>query len=410
MNVIDFIRVALAAILANKLRSALTTLGIVIGVAAVIVMVAIGLGARSEVDRQINSLGSNMLVVFPGSSRVGGRSGGAGTDLPLGEADVESIRAKIPSVIAISGQLNGSAPVVFGNRNWTSTISGVHQDYATVRDWTIVAGRDFGAADMRTSGRVAIIGQTIVKQLFDGSDPIGQVLRIRNTPFQVIGLLEAKGQSTMGRDQDDIVLLPIAAARGKIVGRSQVQTEQVGQINVKFEDGTDLDGAQVEIEQLLRQRRRIAVGAEDNFSVRNIAEFLKARTAALTTLGWLLAATSAIALVVGGIGIMNIMLVSVTERTREIGLRMAVGARRHDIMMQFLVEAVTLCVLGGLIGVVLGVGSAYAMGAAANWPILISPETILLALAAAAGTGVFFGFFPARRAAHLNPIDALRSE
>jgi putative ABC transport system permease protein len=410
MSLADFIRVALAAILANKLRSALTTLGIVIGVAAVIVMVAIGLGARSEVDRQINSLGSNMLVVFPGSTRVGGRAGGAGTDLPLAEPDVEAIRSKVPGVTAISGQLNGSAPIVFGNRNWSSSVMGVHHDYATVRDWVIASGRDFAASDMRTSGRVALIGQTVVKQLFDGTDPIGQTIRVRNTPFVVIGVLEAKGQSTFGRDQDDVVLLPMPAARGTIVGRSQVQTEQVGQINIKFEDGTDLTAAQAEVEQLLRQRRRILPGAEDNFSVRNIAEFMKARTAALTTLGWLLAATSAIALIVGGIGIMNIMLVSVTERTREIGLRMAVGARRHDIMMQFLVEAVTLCLLGGLLGVAIGVATAYAMAVAAAWPILISPETILLALAAAAGTGIFFGFFPARRAAHLNPIDALRSE
>ena len=410
MSVLDFVRVALTAILANKLRSALTTLGIIIGVAAVIVMVAIGSGARSEVDRQINSLGSNMLVVYPGSSRVGGRAGGAGTDLPLSEADVDAIRDKVYGVVAISGQLNGNAPVVFGNRNWASSIVGVQQDYATVRDWVIASGRDFTAADMRSSGRVALLGQTVVKQLFDASDPIGQVIRIKNTPFTVVGVLEGKGQSTFGRDQDDIVFIPMAAARGKIVGRSQVQAEQVGQINVKFEDGVDLAAAQTEIEELMRQRRRIAPGAEDNFSVRNIAEFLKARTATLTTLGWLLAATSAIALLVGGIGIMNIMLVSVTERTREIGLRMAVGARRGDIMLQFLVEAVTLCVLGGLIGVAFGVGAAYAMGIAAGWPILISPETIVLALAAAAGTGIFFGFFPARRAAHLNPIDALRSE
>ena len=410
MSLLDSLRIALSALRTNLLRSILTTLGIIIGVGSVIVMVAVGSGARSEVDRQINALGSNMLVVFPGSSRVFGRAGGAGTRTPLSEADVQSIREKVSGVTHISGMLNASAPAVRGNANWITSVSGVHADYLDVRDWALTGGRNFSANEVRSGARVAIIGQTVAKQLFGEDDPIGGQIRIRNAPFEVVGLLESKGQSSFGRDQDDVIFLPMNTARGRIAGKSQVQTDQVNQIYVKFEDGTNLAEAQEEMERLLRQRRRIQAGADDDFNVRNLAEFMKARTAALQTLGWLLAATSAISLVVGGIGIMNIMLVSVTERTREIGLRMAVGGRRRDILLQFLVEAVALCLLGGLIGVAIGIAVATAIAIGASWPILISPETLILAMAAAGATGIIFGFFPARRAAHLNPIDALRSE
>jgi putative ABC transport system permease protein len=264
--------------------------------------------------------------------------------------------------------------------------------------------------EMRASAKVAVLGQSVAKQLFQGDDPVGAIIRVKNTPFQVIGVLASKGPSSFGRDQDDLVLLPMTTARGQIVGKSQVQADQVGQLYIKFEDGTDLKDAQEDIETLLRQRRRVEPGGDDNFSVRNLAEFMKARTEVLSTMTYLLAATSAISLIVGGIGIMNIMLVSVTERTREIGLRMAVGGRHGDIMRQFLVEAVTLCLIGGFIGIALGVGSAVVVANAAQWPVLISPSVIALAMAAAAGTGVVFGYFPARRAANLNPIEALRSE
>jgi putative ABC transport system permease protein len=410
MNLLDSLAIALTALRANTLRSILTTLGIIIGVGSVIVMVAVGSGARSEVDRRINALGTNMLVVFPGSSRVGGRAGGAGTSLPLAEGDLQAIRDKLPEVEAISGYLQGSAPVVRGNGNWVTGVAGVHDAYTRVRDWPVAAGRELNPQDVRTGARVALLGSTVAGKLFGSDDPLDQVIRIRNVPFTVVGVLEAKGQSGIGRDQDDMILLPLTSARGRIVGRNQVVNNQVGQIFVKLVAGTNLERAQEELENILRQRRRIQPGAEDDFSVRNLAEFLKARTAAQTTLSWLLGATSAIALIVGGIGIMNIMLVSVTERTREIGLRMAVGGRRRDILMQFLVEAVALCMLGGLIGVVIGVGLAIGVAHTAEWPILISPDVVLLALAAAAGTGIFFGFFPARRAAMLNPIEALRSE
>jgi putative ABC transport system permease protein len=330
--------------------------------------------------------------------------------LPLAEDDLVAIRDKVPGVIAISGQLNGSGPVVRGSANWTTSLSGVHADYTIVRDWAVENGRELNVSDIRASAKVALIGQTVAKQLFQGEDPVGQPIRVKNVPFQVVGVLASKGQSSFGRDQDDVVLLPMTTARGRIVGKSQVQNDQVGQIYVKFESDADLKESQEELEQLLRQRRRVQPGAEDNFSVRNLAEFMKARTEVLTTLSYLLGATSAISLIVGGIGIMNIMLVSVTERTREIGLRMAVGGRRRDIMLQFLVEAVVLCLIGGIIGVGLGVGAAAIIASIANWPVLISPSVMALAMGAAAATGIFFGFFPARRAAMLNPIDALRSE
>lgn len=410
MTFFDSVRMAVTALRSNLLRSILTTLGIVIGIASVIILSAVGAGARSEVDKQIASLGSNMLVVFPGSSKALGRSGGAGTELPLSEGDFAAIRDKIQGVQSISGQLNGTGPVVFGNANWTTTISGVHADFTVVRDWPVTLGRDISAQDLRATAKVALIGETVVKQLFQGDDPIGATIRVKNAPFQVIGVLAAKGPSSFGRDQDDVVMLPMTTARGYIVGKSQVQNDQVGQLYVKFAPGTDLKDAQEELETLMRQRRRTRPGEEDNFNVRNLAEFLKARTEVLNTMTYLLLATSVISLIVGGIGIMNIMLVSVTERTREIGLRMAVGGRRADIMRQFLVEAVALCLIGGAIGACLGIGASTLIAKAAQWPVLVAPSAIALALCAAAATGIVFGFFPARRAAGLNPIEALRSE
>jgi putative ABC transport system permease protein len=406
----DSLHVALTALGANLLRSALTTLGIVIGVASVIILVALGNGASGEIDKQIKSLGTNMLVVFPGSSRVMGRAAGAGTDIPLSEGDIAAIRSSVIGVTAISGQLNESGPVVRGNANWTTALSGVHEDYTVVRDWEVERGREITAADVRSAARVALIGQTVVKQLFPGEDPVGASVRIKNVPFEIVGVLSAKGQSSMGRDQDDVVLLPITTALNRVVGKSRVQNDQAGNIYVKLDGTVSLGEAQEEIETLLRQRRRVGPGAEDTFSVRNLAEFMKARTEVLTTLSWLLAGTSVISLVVGGIGIMNIMLVSVTERTREIGLRMAVGARRRDILLQFLVEAVLLCFMGGLIGALIGIGISAAVAHVAGWPVAVGPGVIAMALSAAAATGILFGFVPARRAAHFNPIDALRSE
>ncbi|MFA5950698.1 MAG: ABC transporter permease [Hyphomicrobium sp.] len=410
MTIWDSFLVALSALRTNLLRSILTTLGIVIGVASVIILVAVGTGASNEVDRQIKALGTNMLVVFPGSSRVLGRSSGAGTDLPLSESDMAAIRDKVSGVVAISGQLNDSGPVVRGNVNWTTTLSGVHAEYTTVRDWPVESGRELSPSDIRTGAKVALIGKTVAKEVFAGETPLGAVVRVKNVPFEVVGVLAPKGQSALGRDQDDIILIPMTTARLRIAGKDQVQNDRIGQIYVKIDTPRDMAEAQEDIELLLRQRRRASQGGDDSFSVRNLAEFMKARTEVLSTLSYLLAATSVISLLVGGIGIMNIMLVSVTERTREIGLRMALGGRRGDILRQFLVEAVTLCMLGGLIGVAIGFTASAAIAYAANWPVAVSPSVLAGAMGAAAATGIFFGFFPARRAAHLNPIDALRSE
>jgi putative ABC transport system permease protein len=410
MSLWDSISIAVGALRVNLLRSVLTTLGIVIGVASVIILVAVGTGASSEVDKQIKALGTNMLVVFPGSMRVMGRSGGAGTDIPLSEVDVTAVRDKVSGVEAVSGQINDSGPVVYGNANWTTSLSGVHAEYADIRDWPIAAGRDLTPNDVRTGAKVTVIGDTVAKEVFAGEDPVGAAIRIKNVPFEVVGVLVPKGQSVMGRDQDDMVLLPITTARMRVSGKSQLQNDRVNQIYVKVAATADIAEVQEDIETLLRQRRKTRAGAEDSFSVRNLAETMKARSEVLTTLSYLLAATSVISLIVGGIGIMNIMLVSVTERTREIGLRMAVGGRRRDIMLQFLVEAVSLCLLGGFIGIVVGVSASAVIAFVANWPVLVSPAVLGGALAAAAATGICFGLFPARRAAHLNPIDALRSE
>ncbi len=410
MTVLDSVLVALTALRANLLRSILTTLGIVIGVASVIILVAVGNGAAGEVNRQISALGTNMLVVFPDAMRVMGRSSGAGTALPLSESDLTAVRDKIPGVVGVSGQLDESAAVVRGNLNWTTAISGVHPDYTSVRDWPVSEGREITAQDVQTAARVALIGPTVARQLFPGENPVGAEIRIKNVPFQIVGLLSVKGQSAMGRDQDDVMLIPITTARNRVVGKSDVQVDQVGRIYVKLDDQTDMKTAQDDIETLLRQRRKSGPNSEDTFSVRNLAEFMRARTEVLSTMSYLLGATSAISLIVGGIGIMNIMLVSVTERTREIGLRMAVGGRQRDIMRQFLVEAVTLCLFGGLIGVALGIGIAWLIAHFASWPVDVSLGVIGSAMGAAAITGIVFGFFPARRAAGLNPIDALRSE
>lgn len=410
MKLLESVRVAMSSLGTHGLRSLLTTLGIVIGVASVIVMVAVGTGARSEVERQINSLGTNLLQVQPGSSRVRGRAAGTGTNLPLSEGDIAAIKTQVSGVLALSGTLTRAAPVVFGNMNWLTNINGVHADYMKVRDWDVSAGRSFDPADDRSGARIALLGATVAQQIFGDRDPIEAQVRIVNTPFTVIGVLEPKGQSTAGRDQDDQVLIPMTTARMIIVTRSKLVPDQVGNITVKLDLDSDIAETKSAIEQIMRERRRVRAEQEDNFFVRDLAEHLRTRTAAQQTFALLLGATAAISLIVGGIGIMNIMLVSVTERTREIGLRLAVGARRRDIMLQFLVEAVSLCVLGGLIGLAVGLTGAQLIASLAKWPVMINFEIIVLAIAASAATGIFFGFYPARSASRLKPIDALRTE
>ena len=410
MTIWECIRVAISALGTHGMRSLLTTLGIVIGVASVIVMVAVGTGARSEVERQINSLGTSILQIQPGSSRVSGRAAGTGTSLPLSDGDVAAIKDQVHGIRAITGTLTRVAPVVSGNMNWLTSVSGVHADYFTVRDWEPSSGRVFDEAEVRAGARVAVIGSTVAQQMFGQQNPLGAVLRVVNIPLTVIGVLEPKGQSTSGRDQDDIIVIPMTTARMVIVTRNKLVPAQVGAITVKLEPDAPIARAKEEIERILRERRRIQAGREDDFFVRDLAEYLRTRTAAQQTFGLLLGATAAISLIVGGIGIMNIMLVSVTERTREIGLRLAVGAWQRDIMMQFLVEAMSLCMLGGLIGLALGLFGTMLVAFFAQWPVLVNAQIIALALAAAAATGIFFGFYPARRAAALKPIEALRME
>jgi putative ABC transport system permease protein len=410
MNFVGLLRIALRALAVNKLRSALTMLGIVIGVGAVIIMIAVGSGAQARVEEQIRALGSNLLLIMPGSTTAGGVRMGFGSGSTLTEDDVVSINREIPEALAAPA-LRGNAQVIFGNTNWSTQVYGITPEYLDVRQWPLVSGRSFEPAEMAGAAKVCLIGATVAKQLFGSTDPLDQSIRIKRVPFQVIGVLDVKGQSLMGTDQDDLVLVPIKTARSRVLGTaSAARNRTVGTIWVKAADGLDTKVVEENVRGLLRQRHRVQAGADDDFSLRNLQEVMAAQEASSRVLALLLAAVASVSLLVGGIGIMNIMLVSVTERTREIGLRMAVGARTRDILGQFLVEAVTLSLIGGLIGVALGIGGALAIAELAGWRILISPEAVGLAVAFAFVIGVFFGFYPARKAARLNPVEALRFE
>ncbi len=410
MNLIGLLRVAMRALAVNKLRSALTMLGIIIGVAAVIVMIAVGAGAQARVEEQIRALGSNLLLILSGSTTAGGVRMGFGSNLTITEDDAAAISREIPQAAAAPA-LRGTAQIIWGNQNWSTVIFGVTPEYLEVRQWELAAGTAFGAADMAGATKVCLLGQTVARQLFGAGDPLGQVIRIRRVPFTVIGLLESKGQSMMGTDQDDLVLMPISTARKRVLGVSNLAKQRnVGTIWVKVREGYDMKSAEEQVRALLRQRHRLPPGQDDDFSLRNLEEVAATQEASSRVLALLLAAVASVSLVVGGIGIMNIMLVSVTERTREIGLRMAVGARTRDILGQFLVEAVTLSLIGGLVGVALGMAAAFGIAQLAGWRIVLSPEAVLLAVAFAFVIGVFFGFYPARKAARLNPVEALRFE
>jgi putative ABC transport system permease protein len=410
MNFLALLRIALRALAVNKMRSALTMLGIVIGVGAVIVMIAVGAGAQARVEEQIRSLGSNLLLVMPGSTTSGGVRMGFGSGSTLTEDDVLAINREIPEAIAAPA-LRGSAQVIWGNSNWSTQIYGTTPEYLEVRQWPLVSGRTFEPAEMAGAAKVALIGATVAKQLFGAADPLDQSIRIKRVPFTIIGVLDTKGQSLMGTDQDDLILVPIKTARSRVLGTaSAARNRTVGTIWVKAADGMDTKVVEEQVRALLRQRHRIQAGGDDDFSLRNLQEVMAAQEASSRVLALLLAAVASVSLLVGGIGIMNIMLVSVTERTREIGLRMAVGARTRDILGQFLVEAVTLSLIGGLIGVALGMGTSLAIAELAGWRIVISPEAVGLAVAFAFVIGVFFGFYPARKAARLNPVEALRFE
>ena len=410
MKVIEAIRIAMRALAANKLRSILTMLGIIIGVAAVITMIAVGEGATNRVKEQMQGLGSNIMLIFSGTVTQGGARLGAQSGQALTEEDAMAIALEVPEVQVAAPVSRTGAQVVAGNANWSTSIFGTTSDYLEARDWTLESGRLFEAAEMAGSAKVAIIGQTTARELFGDADPLDQVIRVKKVPVTIIGLLAKKGQNANGQDQDDVLMVPISTYRNRIQGGSGGKARRIGSITVKVRDGQSMKQAEDNIKDLLRQRFKIQPNADDSFTIRNLSEILQAQEASSRVMTMLLAAVAGISLVIGGIGIMNIMLVSVTERTREIGLRMAVGARGRDILTQFLIEAVTLSLIGGAIGVVLGAGATLAIGHFAQWQVSMTASSIVLAAGFSGFVGIFFGFYPARRASRLLPIQALRYE
>ena len=396
---------AWSAMVANRMRSFLTMLGMVIGVGAVILMLAIGQGAQYQVDQSIASMGSNLFIVLSGSSTSGGvrMGGGAAPTLTLDDAQAIS---ELPSIAAVAPTAPGTAQVVYGPNNWSTVVQGTTPSYLDVRDWSVVSGYPFTDADVRSATRVALLGQTVVKNLFGDEDPVGKTIRIKQSPYLVTGVLALKGQSLDGRDQDDTIVIPVTTAQRKLFG-----TQFQGSVRFMMAEAVSaqaMPAAERAMNQLLRQRHHLQKDAEDDFSVRNLTALTNAAAATARIMSLMLGAIASISLVVGGIGIMNIMLVSVTERTREIGIRMAVGARRRDILLQFLLEAVIISIAGCLAGVLLGVGGAVLINGIAETTVVITLSSIVLAFVVAAGIGIFFGFYPANKAAHLNPIEALR--
>jgi putative ABC transport system permease protein len=403
------VRAALRALRRNKLRSALTMLGIVIGVAAVIAMVSIGQGADAAVQKQIQSLGTNMLMVMPGATTSSGVRSGWGGVSTLTRADGEAIAAEAPLVTDVTWLKRQVVQVVYGDQNWSTVAQGATPSYSAVRDWPVARGAFFTQRDEDTANRVAVLGQTVADTLFGrGEDPVGAVIRVKDVPFRVVGVLEKKGQTSWGQDQDDVVVMPFSTAERRVLG-----TQIVGTVDLIFASvasAADLPAATDEIAALLRERHRVQPGADDDFTVRNLSDMARASQTASQVMSSLLLAVASISLLVGGIGIMNILLVSVTERTREIGIRLAVGAKGRDILLQFLVEAMVLSVAGGIVGSLLGIGAASLVSKFAGWPTLISPGAVVGSILFSAVVGIFFGFYPARRAAALDPIAALRYE
>jgi len=405
MRIQSTFKIAFRALRRNKLRSALTALGIIIGVAAVIAMVGIGSGAKAQVEAQIASLGENVILVFSGSMTSSGIRtgwGGAGT---LKIEDAEAIRREIPGVTAVSEEIRSNSQIAAGNQNWFTQVLGESPEYFDIRQWALAEGAPFTDQDVRSANKVCVIGRTTATQIYGNEDPVGQILRIKNVPFTVTGVLTPKGLSAQGPDQDDVIIMPYTSAMKRVAGGTTLRN-----INVQVANAQDLAPVQQQIISLLRQRHNIREGRDDDFTVRNQQEIAQTATATADVMAGLLFAIAVVSLVVGGIGIMNIMLVSVTERTREIGTRMAVGAHSRDILTQFLIEAVSLSSVGGLIGIVMGVGASKALAILKSWPSLISPASIVVAFLVSSAVGVFFGFYPARQASRLDPIDALRYE
>jgi putative ABC transport system permease protein len=402
MRLLNTIKVALRALRRNALRSVLTALGIIIGVAAVIAMVSIGNGAKAQVEASIASLGQNIISVFPGNFTAGGVRGGFGSASTLTVDDANAIRHEIAGVVNVSPDMRDRAQILANGLNWATSILGEDVSYLDIRLWTIAQGAMFSESDVRSAAKVCVIGQTVADQLFQGLDPVGQTLRIRNIPFKIVGLLRSKGFNYFGQDQDDVVVIPYTSHLKRIARRQFLNS-----ITIQAASAGQMARIQQDITDLLQQRRN---GREPDFTVRNQLELAEAATATTKTMTVLLGAIAGVSLIVGGIGIMNIMLVSVTERTREIGIRLAVGAHGRDVLRQFLTEAIILSVLGGTLGILLGVGASQLISRLNHWPVLVSTPAIAGAFAFSAAIGVFFGFYPARKAAELDPIEALRYE
>jgi putative ABC transport system permease protein len=408
VNLLETVRVAARALRRNKMRSFLTTLGIVIGVSAVIAMVAIGEGAKKRVEDAFASMGADILIVLSGTTTRGGAFGGHGSMPTLTWDDLRAIRTEVPSVRAAAAQVRATAQVLSDDQNWSTQVTGTSPEFFEIRNWALASGALFTASDVDGGNKVAVLGKTVSDKLFGpGVDPVGLTVRVNNVPFLVVGVLASKGQSPMGQDYDDVIVVPQSAFLAKIQGG--LQKFIAGAIVVGAQPG-QTGRAERQITALLRDRHRIPPDGDDDFSIRNLTEMAGAQQQGVSTITTLLAAIAAVSLVVGGIGIMNIMLVSVTERTREIGIRMAVGARPRDILAQFLVEALTLAVAGGAIGVVLGVVAAQRLAAQFGWPMLIRPDIVAVSVAFSALVGVAFGIYPARKASRLDPIEALRFE
>jgi putative ABC transport system permease protein len=403
-------RIALRALRVNRARSALTMLGIVIGVAAVIAMVGVGAGATTRIQEQIQSIGSNLIIILPGSISSNGVRLGSGAVASLTEDDAKAIATECPSVAAVVPTVRGSVQVVYGSNNWATSVQGVTPDYMTIRGSSMLSGDFFTGEDVDAAAKSAVLGETVAQNLFGDTDPTGQIVIIKNVPFTVTGVLTPKGQSPSGQDQDDIILLPISTAKQKVVGANKANAKAVNNIMVQAIGPAAMSQSIQEMTALLRERHRILSGQDDDFSIRNLTEVFAAQETSAQVMSILLGAIASVSLIVGGIGIMNIMLVSVTERTREIGLRLAVGARTRDILSQFLVEAVTLSVLGGIIGIVVGLTASLLISHFAQWSTQVSLFPIVMAFVFSALVGVFFGYYPARKAAFLDPIEALRYE
>ncbi|MDR7868952.1 MAG: ABC transporter permease [Sporomusaceae bacterium] len=401
----ESVLIALEGLKANKLRAFLTMLGIIIGVGAVIAMVSIGMGVRQKVETSIAGLGSNLIIVMPGATTPSGVRLAAGSSTTLTNADAQAINREIAGVSAVAPSVQRSYQLVYGNQNWTTNVLGTTPEYLEVRNFAIAAGTIFSSKDIDTRSRVAVIGQTVATNLFGEFSPLGQTIRINKAPFRVIGVLEAKGQSSMGQDQDDTVIVPLTTAQERLLGVTWLQN-----ISVQADSPEVIDKVQEDITTLLRTRHRLAPGVPDNFTVRNLAAVMATAQETTSTITLLLGNIAAISLVVGGIGIMNIMLVSVTERTREIGIRKALGATFNNILLQFLIEAVVIGVTGGLIGIGVGMAGSYAISYFAGWNTVVSPLSIIVAFVFSVLIGLFFGLYPARKAALLDPIDALRYE